>query len=276
MEQIKLIAIDLDDTLLNSCSTVSEENLRAISELKNKNVFFVPCSGRSLGEMPKSIVDNNDIRYIIHSNGSNVLDKLTGKTISASICKKTTSKIFDAVSKFQAHLTIRANGNCYIKTNTDDNYHSKFYNLCDSHVNAITHYAIKKDNFDEWKYSVENIDVVAVFFHDENERQKCREILLKEDDLLIVSVAPFNLEIISKHAGKGNGILSLSKKLNVNAKNIAGVGDSGNDIPMMQVVGLRLAVSNATDQLKNICDKVICSNDEHAVDYILKNFIDTN
>ena len=276
MQPIKLIAIDLDDTLLNSCSTVSKENLSAIRELNKRNVFFVPCSGRSLGEMPKLIVDNDDIRYIIHSNGSRVLDKLTGQTISASISRNTANKIFDTVANFQGHTTIRANGNCYIKTNTDDDYHSKFYNLCDSHVNAITHYAIKKDNFDEWKYSVENIDVVAVFFHDDNERLKCKEILEKEEDLLLVSVAPYNIEIISKRAGKGNGILALANKLNIDAKNIAGVGDSGNDIPMMQVVGLKLAVSNATDQLKSICDKVICSNDEHAVDYILKNFIDNN
>ncbi len=276
MEQIKLIAIDLDDTLLNSKSKVSEENLIAIKKLKDYGVYFAPCSGRSLGEMPRSVVDNPDIRYIIHSNGSAVLDKQTGKTIFTSIPKTTLKKIYQVLDNFKAHITIRANGSCYIEDGTDSDYHVDFYDICNSHVDVIRNYSNKILDFDTWKLDAENVSVVAAFFHDINELEKCKEILSKEEELLVVSVVKNNLEIINKNAGKGNGIITLAKMLNVDLKNVAGVGDSGNDMPMMKVAKIRFAVSNATDQLKSICDHVICSNDEHAVDYILKNFIIKN
>ncbi len=273
MEEIKLIAIDLDDTLFNSQSMVSEENLYAIRALKDHGVYFVPCSGRSLGEMPSSIVNNPFIRYIIHSNGGAILDKATDKTTFSNISPNSAKKIFDTLKNFKTHVTIRANGNCYFEKGSDSIHNINFYNICDSHVNVLKNYAIKIDNYDEWKYSVENVSVVSVFFHDFDELQKCREILSKEEDILVVSCAKNNLEIISRNAGKGNGILTLANMLGVDLKNVLGVGDSGNDLPMMRVAGMRFAVSNATDELKSACDLTICSNDEHAVDYILKNFI---
>lgn len=276
MEQIKLIAIDLDDTLLNSKSKVSEENLIAIRQLNDYGVYFAPCSGRSLGEMPRSIVDNPDIRYIIHSNGSAVLDKQTGKTIFASISTSSLKKIFEVLEKFKAHLTIRANNDCYIQANTDTDYHVDFYDISDSHVDVIRNYAIKVENFDDWKLNAQNVSVVAAFFHDMAELEKCKEILSRQNDLLIVSAAKNNLEIISKNAGKGNGILTLAKLLNVDVKFVAGVGDSGNDLPMMKVAGIRFAVSNATDELKAVCDNILCSNNEHVVKYILENLIIKN
>jgi len=273
MEQIKLIAIDLDGTLLNSNSKVSQENLSAIHGLKDCGIDFVPCSGRTVAEMPDSIVNNPDIRYIIHSNGCAILDKQTGKNTFTSIASDTTKKIFDTLCNFQTHLTIRANGCCYIETNTDSDYHIAFYNIWTAHVDVMKKCALKVDNLKEWLLSTENVSFVSAFFHDENERQKCIEILSKEEDLLVVSVAPFNIEIMNKKAGKGNAIIALSKMLNVDLKNVAGVGDSGNDMPMMKVAKIRFAVSNATDELKSVCDHVICSNDEHAVEYILNNFI---
>jgi hydroxymethylpyrimidine pyrophosphatase-like HAD family hydrolase len=60
--------------------------------------------------------------------------------------------------------------------------------------------------------------------------------------------------------------------LNIEKEKVVAVGDSGNDIPMMSGAGISVAVSNATDTLKAVCDRVICSNNEHVVEYILKNF----
>ena len=64
MRNIKIIASDLDGTLLNSNSEVSAENLEAIRKLAEKGVFFVPATGRSLSEIPKAIAYIPEIRYI--------------------------------------------------------------------------------------------------------------------------------------------------------------------------------------------------------------------
>lgn len=63
--QYKMVTFDLDGTLMGSDSRLSKESEEAIKEYKRRGIFFVPCTGRTLSEMPE-IVGNPDIRYIIY------------------------------------------------------------------------------------------------------------------------------------------------------------------------------------------------------------------
>ena len=74
----KLIACDLDGTLLNSDVDLSYENKAAITELVKKGIIFVPATGRSFYEAPASVREHPDIRYFISSNGSVIQDLKTG------------------------------------------------------------------------------------------------------------------------------------------------------------------------------------------------------
>lgn len=110
MGNYKIIACDLDGTLLNNNSQISDENIAAINELAEREVWFVPCSGRTLSEMPQNIRELPSIRYIIHSNGAAVLDKVTGKQTSISIPKNLNIELFDLFNSYEAHICFRSNG----------------------------------------------------------------------------------------------------------------------------------------------------------------------
>ena len=276
MSDYKLIAINLDGTLLNDNNRISKENLCAISKLKDLGVNVAPCTGRSIAEILDAVKNNPDIRYIIYSNGAVVFDKLTNSTIKACISNKTALKLFEILSQYQVHYTIRANGNCYIEKGSADCHNVSFYNIIPSHNDVIKNYSTEIEDFSTWKSSRDDIEVVAVFFHNLDEKARCKKQLSKIDEILFVEACESNFEILSKDAGKGAGLASLSRLIGVEKNSVIGVGDSGNDIPMMQSAGMRLAVSNATEELKKMCDKTICSNNEHAVQYILDNFINKN
>ena len=77
----KLLACDLDGTLLDDNSNVSAENLNAIDEMVKLGVEFAICTGRTYDEIPKVLLDNKSIRYIIYSDGSVILDKNKKKNI---------------------------------------------------------------------------------------------------------------------------------------------------------------------------------------------------
>ena len=115
MQEFKLIAVDLDGTLLNSQSKISEKNLLAIEKLKSRGIYFVPCTGRTLSEIPFVLRDNQNIPYIIHSNGSVVLNTKTNERMLNTLSKQTAKKIFEIISNYKAHVTIRHNGNCFVK-----------------------------------------------------------------------------------------------------------------------------------------------------------------
>ena len=69
MYKYKMVACDLDGTLLNSEFHVSQENKNAIKELSEKGIHFVPCTGRTLSEM-REVANIPEVRYIIYSSGA--------------------------------------------------------------------------------------------------------------------------------------------------------------------------------------------------------------
>ena len=273
MYNFKLITVDLDGTLLDDQCNVSKNNLSAIESFSKKGIFIVPCTGRALAEIPESLKNNKSIRYIIHSTGSVILDTWTNQKVLNCISKDVAQEIFKVLSMFDVHVAIRHNGFCHVKSGTTDKKSIDYYNIFFGHEDIIRNFAKIHDDFDEWKHSIDNIEAFAIFFHDKKEREECKKLLEKIKSLSLTFVSDYNIEIISKNSGKGNAVKNLLKMLNIEKKDALGLGDSGNDLPMMESVGIPVAVSNATDKIKAYCKEIICSNKEHAIEYLYNNYV---
>ncbi len=272
MSKYKIIISDLDGTLLNNQSKVSNENINAIKELSGKGIHFVPSSGRTLGETPKEVLNIPGIRYIIYSNGAVILDRKTGETFSECIPKTQAKFLLDTLNSYETLMTVRFNGEGYFDATRQSIEECKYHHVEELHRNVVAKTGIMSENFDELCYSFDNIEVISVFFHSDKELNECKKILEETGDYLIAEAFAHNLEVFSSKAGKGNGLKRLSALLDINLKDIISVGDSMNDATMIETAGLGLAVSNAADGIKKICNDVICSNEEHAVKYIKEHY----
>lgn len=269
----KIVASDIDGTLLNTDSQLSEKNISAISRLGKLGMHFVPATGRTLSEIPPEVLSCSDIRYIIQSNGAAVTDRISGEQIRLCIGCDAAKRLLDILFKYDAHLTVRHGGESYAGKLTD--YVVKHNKVDKNHVAVIQRYANFPTNFKEVVYSLDYIEVVSAYFPSEDERQSCRAEIESLGECRTAQVGEHGLEIFDKSAGKGAALLALSEWLGVDRTESIGVGDSGNDITLVQAAGLGLAVKNATDELKGVADEVICSNDEGAIDYILKHFCES-
>ena len=274
MIRYKIVASDLDGTLLDDNSEISLENMNAITELYEKGVFFVPSSGRSFSEMPDEIKTSKYIRYLIASNGAVVFDKLTNDNIMMCMEKDFLKGILDILYSYRTHLTYRYNGNCYVDKEYYNEASYKYYNVWECHIRVITEFGIPTENFKEELYSLDNIEVISIFFHSEKERLECKKRLLEHGGLQVVEACENNLEIMSDKAGKGNALHKLCDKLGIDYNCTIAVGDSDNDASIVKAAGLGLAVENARQSLKNVADAVACRNTENVVDYILKKYIE--
>ena len=87
-----------------------------------------------------------------------------------------------------------------------------------------------------------------------------------------MSSEPYNIECLDITSGKGVALLKLAEKLGFDKSQTMAVGDSKNDENSITLAGLGLAMKNASDELKRVADKVICSNNEHVVKYLLENY----
>lgn len=273
MHQYKIITSDLDGTLLNSRSEISSENLCAIHELSKRGIHFVPSTGRTLSELPAEIIDDPAIRYVIHSNGAVVLDRQTNQRSLTCIPNETTKQILDVLNGFETHITVRQDGNCFVDAALTDEASYDYYNVCEAHRVVLREYARHLLDFKAFSYHAENVEVISAFFHDYSQIAVCRKKIEQLGNLRVVAVDKYNLEIMNVHAGKGNALHILADMLGVDIADTISIGDSDNDESMILAAGLGLAVSNAWESLKAVADGVICSNDEHAVAYVLTHYL---
>lgn len=273
MDKIEILASDLDGTLFDSQGRLSEKNLRAIEELDRLGIWFVPTTGRTLGEISPLLVNNPCIRYLIHSNGAVIYDKQTGKRVLNCLPRKTLDKIFSLVGNDEVHVTVRYSGVTYCDARKNSQEAYAYYNVCSAHSEILKMVAVEKQDFDRWHAGLDHVEVISLFFKSEDSYKACRERLKTLEDVRAVNAAPYNLEIFSKTAGKGVALSHLADMLGVRLQNTAAVGDSGNDLHALQTAGIGFAVANASAELKAVADELICSCDEDAIDYILHHFV---
>lgn len=272
MVKYKMVCSDLDGTLLNNNSKISRENLWAINELVGQGAYFVPSTGRAYRELPAELRENPAIRFIICSNGAMILDRESQKQHLICMSNQNVRDIFTALEEFEVHISMRQGGVCFADAGYSTEKAFDYYNLCQAHRVVLNDYADFRSDFEEFFQKSDDVEVISVFFHNKKEQEIAKTQLEKLSELRVVESFEYNLEIMSAKAGKGNALLLLLKLLRLEKENTISIGDSDNDSSIIEVSGLGLAVSNACESLKSIADEVICSNEEHAIDYVVKNY----
>lgn len=270
----KIIATDLDGTLLNTHDTVSAENLAAIRRMKEAGVYVVPSSGRTLGEIPACVRDIPDVRYIIHSDGAVIYDKVAGKPLDARPMRgENMRRMLDIFYSYETLLTVRAGGVLYVDADEqrEDIYDS--YRMIRAYQTAMLTLAVPVKNLKEFCYGLAGIEMVCTFFRHDDELAACRERFLADGAFGVAASTPTNLEVFDREAGKGNALVRLAALLGTDVSQTIAVGDSENDLDNLRHAGLALAMANAGENIKSAAHKTVCHNDEHVMAYIEKHIL---
>lgn len=268
-----MVCSDLDGTLLNNKSDISTENLLAIEQLAKRGIYFVPSTGRAFSELPAKIKNSPAIRYMICSNGAMVMDRKTNLNRLTCMSNQTVCKIFAILHDYQTHISVRQGGNCVADAAYQDEKWLDHYNVCQAHRDVLRDYAVFRSDFAEFCAKTDEVEVISVFLPSDAELVDCRKRIDQIGGLRITSVSEGNLEIMNIKAGKGNALRDLANMLGIDPQDTISIGDSDNDSSITEAAGLGLAVSNACDGLKAIADEIICSNEEHAIAYVLAHYL---
>ncbi len=273
MLNYRIIASDLDGTLLKDDKTISAENYRAIEAYTKMGGHFVPSSGRTLSEIPMLVQNIPGVRYILFSDGAGIYDKQTRQMHTLNIPRELGHRLLDILWRYDTLLTVRSGGKCYVDAarHTIEEYDT--YQLSRAYRDFVFRFDYPKANYKEFCRSLDGIEMICVFFHHDEELHQCREELEAAGDYTLMSSEPHNLEIVAKEAGKGKGLLRLAQMLGVAQSETIGVGDSTNDAQSIQTAGLGLAMGNAWEDVKAIADRTICTNEQHMMAYIMKYLI---
>lgn len=273
MAEIKLIALDLDGTLLDSQKRLSYKNEKVLKECIRQGIWVVPCTGRIWNGVPEFLRDFPGIRYAITTNGAIIEDVAEGivldeRKMSCELALDVLQMARQFHTMYDAYVGGRAFGEERFMDHMDD---YGIEPLIQKMVRSTRE--IVPDVWKTVKDLTQPVEKVNYFFGDMAERARAREALNARGDVIVTSSISNNLEINALGATKGEGILRLAAHLGLEPEQTMGFGDGGNDVTMMQMAGIGVAMGNAKDSLKEIADHVTLTNDEDGVAVAIERLI---
>lgn len=272
-KDIRLIALDLDGTLLDSQKHLSTRNREALLECVRRGILVVPCTGRIWAGVPDFIRNFPGIRYAITVNGAVVVD--TEKNQVLDECKlswQQTIEILKLAGQFHTMYDVYINGGGLGEARFME--HLQDYGISSELEKMIrSTRKMVPDVIAEVKERACPVEKINYFFGDLAERQRAREALLKRGDVLVSSSFSNNLEINAPGAAKGEALLRLAAKLGLESWQTMGFGDGENDISLIREAGVGVAMGNAVDSLKAEADYVTITNDEDGVAAALEHIL---
>ena len=257
MHNIKLIATDLDGTLLNNDSDISDYNRDVLKHCINNGIELIFASGRPFDGLKRhsKYLDNNN--YSIVCNGSVITDSEGNIVYNEVIKEKDVFYLMDIAKSYDVYLHVY-NGNQYIVSEEDiyfKNYAQK---------ENITDVVIGFDSIDNYNFS-------KMLFIGENDVLSNLETYIRDNlDVHTSFSHPNFLEVLASGINKGSALKWLCDKKGIDRKNVIAFGDNYNDIEMIEFAGVGVAMENGEDILKQRADYIALTNEDDGLGKFLK------
>ena len=272
MEPVRLIAMDMDGTLLDETQRIPMENLNALREAASRGVAIAICSGRTADDVSFFASDAGLSQcYVLSLNGACCLAQPHGEPYAIStIASEAAARLSDTLLRnqvtfacFQPRRVIVVHG--------------------EDHLNKLnwgTHVA--RDNVNAYAYGetelARHLDEGACKFvyidRDRDPRiERIRRQLLPIGGLNVTSSWSNSLEIMPDGVNKGVALRSLTEKLGLQPEQVMALGDYDNDLDMIAYAGYGIAMGNASERVKRAAKHITLTNAQHGVAAAIRRFV---
>jgi Cof subfamily protein (haloacid dehalogenase superfamily) len=268
----KLVAIDIDGTLMNDRKEITKEVNEAIQAAKAKGVKVVICTGRPIVGVQSIIkelkLDDED-DYVITFNGA-LVQNTYNKDVESQITLtyENLKELYELSQKIGSPVQFFDTENLYTPNKVINRY-----TVHEAHINQIP---INYRPIDEVP---EDMLIPKVMFIDEPERLNQIIANIPEsfwEKYTFVKSTPFFLEILDPRVSKGNAVRLLAEKLSIKQEEVICIGDGENDLSMIEYAGCGVAMANAESVVKEAAQFHTLSNNEHGVAYAIEKLILNN
>ncbi len=264
----KLIALDMDGTLLREDKTVSPRTQAAIQAARAQGIHVVLASGRPIAGMTPflqalSLTSHED--YVLSYNGSLVQNVGSGEVLASCLL---TGR--DARELYQVSKALGVNIHAFSQTRGLIAPQNSRYTEVERSHNDLVLTLVDFDTLPD------DEPILKVMMVDEPEllgpamAQLPAEL---DERYTVVLSTPYFLEFLHPQGNKGRGVEALARHLQIPAEAVICVGDAGNDAHMIEYAGLGVAMGNATPEIKAMADYVTTSNDEDGVAHVIEKFM---
>lgn len=265
----KLIAIDMDGTLLNSENYISERTKRALRAATEKGIHVVLSTGRILKSATYYSQQLGLKNPIVASNGGIMVDADSNILFKSPLDKKSIKEIVKMADDEDVYCHLYDESRFYSSRKVQQVI--EFYGETDGELNI---------NLEIFKHiddilCLKDLNIYKLIFIDENpdKLRRFREKISKVENINISSSWWNNIEAMALDVSKGGALKRLIEMLNIEFKDVIAIGDSENDLSMLNIAGLSIAMANGSDEIKKKVDYITDSNDNDGVAKAIEKFV---
>lgn len=289
----KLVAIDLDGTMLNKYGIITEKTKEIISKVQEKNVEVMIASGRAITSVKRFAKEIKSKKYFISGNGAITYDVENNKILYENILKKQKAlQIIKICEENSIYYNIYTENGIIAK---NLNYNTLYYykdNLTKpdenrTHINLVEDIYNYIDEKDEKILKIMICDEHKSVFNSIVRRLKeiseievlevshmSRKIIKQGTEEIALEY--FYTEVSAKDVDKWNALEEVIKLMNISKEEVITIGDNANDVKMIKNAGLGIAMGESAPYVKKCADKITLNNDEDGVAVALKEIFKIN
>lgn len=271
--KVKMIALDLDRTALYDDRTLSDATACALEEAGRRGVRTVIATGRTFSALPGCVFGLDCVSYFICSNGALIYDAGTKELLRESSLDPAAVETMTGLVKDKGYMFESfTEGHAYIGRKHFEMvregqllYRNRNYVLTTrTPVDDIYAFTLSH------KERIENLNV---FFPTPEEKEEMRPLLEAIPDSVLTSSVPSNYELGPEGVSKGAALMFVMEREGISKESLLAAGDSPNDISMLELAGIPVAVGNAEESVKKAACFVAPPNDEDGVACAVRKFV---
>lgn len=265
---IKLIAMDMDGTLLNSYGKITEENVDALLRAREKGVIYAVNSGR-YAENALIVVRESGLNCpVIGTNGAKIIDE-NGKCIYLDPFKPDTVKrICDYLDRKDCLYYLY--GTDFLLTNQEGRRHHSEIQYGET---LIREFGFRYMNGRKSFPLIAGEPILKMYICEYHDLPGMREELKQFDGIIITSSSERNIEVSPEGVDKATGLKKLADLYGISMEDTAAFGDQENDLPAIQAAGWGFAMSNADFAVKQKAGYLTLSNDQSGIAWALERYV---
>lgn len=281
---IRLIASDMDGTLLNNQGKLSEKTVSQIKKIQEKGVIFAVCTGRIFNSAREEL-ERNGIRcsYLCNS-GAQIIDE-NGQVIrSIPLERETAEWVISMFEQWKVPMDIQTEDRFYVVRTWKDMVKKAYYTWRQGRLipflkrtlagknNANAPVRLKKAG-DVYQYA-DNIFKISSSGISPRKAETIKAYFRKTGKVTAVSSFADNVEITDCRAQKGQSLAWYAGKMNIPMSQVMAVGDSDNDLSMIEMdFGYTVAMGNAMDCIKKAAKYETLTNEEDGVAIFMEQYV---
>lgn len=277
-KNIRLLALDMDGTLFNHDSEISQTDMDAIRGITAGGVTVTISTGRPYCGLPAALLYELGIQYAITANGAAIY-RLPDKKCLYKSCMEPqlVCPIIEELQKKDIHMDAFIEGDGYSERSCESKIDllaipesiRSYIKTTRSFTDDLAAY-IRKWDYDVQKMTLNFYPLADGSF---KSREEVKALLASHPEVTFLSGGYHNLEFTKAGTTKGMGLRFLCDDLGIDLSETMACGDTQNDIDILKTAAVGVAMGNARDDVKEIADYITSTNDESGVAAAIRRFI---